>query len=559
MAVGNPTAIGTALWEVKSKMQENNRVGIYCRLSRDDERAGESVSIENQKEMLTRYVMEQGWTLYSTYCDDGVSGTTFDRPGFNKLVQDARDGKINIALCKDLSRLGRDYIEAGKYTDIVFPSLGCRFIALNDGVDTARKNDEMIMILKNVMNDLYARDTSSKIKAVKRSSFQAGKYVGCYAPYGYVKSPEDKHVLVIDPATAPVVKRIFDLRCQGFGYRKIAATLNADKIPTPRDYYYLQSGSPNPRGETPFWSDMTVKAILRNEVYLGHMVQNKTGNVSYKVRKQVGKPQSEWIRVEGTHEPLISREVWDLVRTIEQKQRRNRTAKDGTVHLFSGILFCMDCGSVMRHHGDYHKCKDGTPVKSTYESYLCNRYCSSGKGSCTAHTMNQKTLIQVVLMDIRTKAMWAQNDPGSLVAQIQTQRKAASDEQMKQTKILLAAIEKRLGELNKLVQSIYEDKVLGRIPEAVCVQLMNQYEAERADKLEQKVRLSEELEAYQQETDDVQQWMHLIRDYSQLTELDRPTLLRLVNRIEVSENKIEDGRKVRDIKIYYNFVGYIEA
>lgn len=307
-------------------MQEVNNVGIYCRLSRDDERSGESVSIENQKELLGRHAREQGWTIIDYYVDDGVSGTTFDRPGFNRLVQDARDGKINIALCKDLSRLGRDYIEAGKYTSIVFPSLGCRFIALNDGVDTTRQNDEMVMILKNVMNDLYARDTSSKIRAVKRSSFRAGKYIGAYAPFGYQKNPYDKHVLVPDPASAPIVKRIFDLQCQGFGYRKIAAVLNGEKIPTPRDYYYLQAGNPNPRGETQFWSDMTVKAILRNEVYIGHTVQNKTGNVSYKVHKQVGKPQSEWIRVEDTHEPLISREVWDLVRTIEQGQRRNRTA-----------------------------------------------------------------------------------------------------------------------------------------------------------------------------------------------------------------------------------------
>ena len=540
-------------------MQEMNNVGIYCRLSRDDERAGESVSIENQKELLSRHAREQGWTIIDYYVDDGVSGTTFDRPGFNRLVQDARDGKINIALCKDLSRLGRDYIEAGKYTDIVFPSMGCRFIALNDGVDTARKNDEMIVILKNVMNDLYARDTSAKIRAVKRSSFRAGKFIGCYAPYGYLKSPEDKHVLVIDPATAPVVKRIFDLRCQGFGYRKIAAILNGDRIPTPRDYYYLQTGSPNPRGETPYWSDMTVKTILRNEVYLGHTVQNKTGNVSYKIHRQVNKPQSEWIRVEDTHEPLISQEVWELVRTIEQNQRRNRTAKDGKVHLFSGVLVCMDCGSVMRHHADYHKCKDGTPVNSTYESYLCSRYCSSGKGSCTAHTMNQKVLIQVILSDIRMKAERARNDPSGLIAQIQAKRRAASAEQMKQTKLLLSAIEKRLAELGKLIQSIYEDKVLGRIPEAVCIQLMNQYETERTEKLEQKSRMSGELEEYQQETDDVQQWMALIREYTKLEELDRPTLLRLIKRIEVGEKKIEDGRTVRDIKIHYNFVGYIEA
>ena len=246
-------------------MQENYIVGIYARLSRDDERAGESVSIENQKEMLSRYVREQGWTLYDYYCDDGVSGTTFDRPGLNRLVQDATDHKINLVLCKDLSRLGRDYIEAGKYTDFVFPSLGCRFIALNDGVDTLRKNNEMLVILKNVMNDLYARDTSSKIKAVKLSTFKSGKYVGCYAPLGYKKSEADKHVLEIDPVTAPVVRHIFDLRLQGYGFRKITLQLNAEKVPAPRSFYYMAEGRENLRGETPFWNDVTVKTILRRK------------------------------------------------------------------------------------------------------------------------------------------------------------------------------------------------------------------------------------------------------------------------------------------------------
>ena len=538
-------------------MQETYNVGIYCRLSREDERTGESVSVENQREMLSRYVREQGWNLYAAYCDDGVSGTTFDRPGFNQLIADATAGKINLVLCKDLSRLGRDYIESGKYTDIVFPSLGCRFIALNDGVDTAHKNNEMLVILKNVMNDLYARDTSSKIKAVKRSSFQAGKYVGCYAPIGYLKSPEDKHILIIDPATAPIVRRIFDLRCQGYSYRKIATTLNTEQVPTPSSFYYLRQGKPNIRKEGGYWQAQTVKAILQNEVYIGHMVQNKTGNVSYKVHKQVDKPEAEWIRVEGTHEPLVSMEVWELVRTIEKQNTRSRTQADGETALFAGLLRCMDCGSLMRSYHDGRRRKDGS--KSTYRSYACGRYASGGKTVCTAHIMNQRVLIEIVLTDIRAKAELAKRDPGSLIERIQAQRKAATAGEIKRAQATLTAVEKRLAELSRLTQSIYEDKVMGRIPEAVCVQLMNQYEAERAEKLEQRAHLSGELEAYQQETDDVQQWMKLIREYAKLEELDRPTLLRLIKRIDIGERKVEDGGEGRDIRIHYNFVGYIEA
>jgi len=537
-------------------MQESYNVGIYCRLSRDDERAGESVSIENQKEMLGRYVREQGWNLYATYCDDGVSGTTFDRPGFNQLIADATAGKINLVLCKDLSRLGRDYIEAGKYTDVVFPSMGVRFIALNDGVDTLHKNNEMLVILKNVMNDLYARDTSNKIRAVKQSTFKTGKYVGCYAPIGYMKSPEDKHVLVIDPETAPVVTRIFDLRCQGYSYRKIATTLNTEHIPTPSSFYYMKQGKPNIRPDGDFWAPPTVKSILRNEVYLGHMVQNKTGNVSYKVHKQISKPESEWIRVENTHEPLISQEVWDMVRELDARNVRCRSDKTGSVSLFSGILFCADCGTPMRHYKDGRKRKDGTP--SLYQSYACGRYASGGKSVCTAHIMNQRVLIELLLIDIRFKAMLAQNGPSALKEKILAQKNASNVEQAKTLQVTMAALDKRLAELERLVVSTYEDKVKGTIPEALCVQLMKRYEGERTDKLEQRTKLAAQLEACQEDEKAADDWLALIRDYSQLEELDRPTLLRLVKRIEVGERRMVNGHDERDIKIYYNFVGFVE-
>ena len=537
-------------------MQENYNVGIYCRLSREDERSGESVSVENQRIMLERYVHEQGWNLYATYCDDGVSGTTFDRPGFNQLIADATAGKINLVLCKDLSRLGRDYIEAGKYTDVVFPSLGCRFIALNDGVDTIHKNNEMLVILKNVMNDLYARDTSNKIKAVKQSTFKAGKYVGCYAPIGYRKSQEDKHILEIDPVTAPVVKRIFDLRCQGYSYRKIAITLNEDHVPTHSSFYYLKQGKPNIRRDGDFWAGQTVKSILRNEVYLGHTVQNKTGNVSYKIHKQIPKPVEEWIRVENTHEPLITPEVWDIVREMDERNVKYRSDKSGNTALYAGVLFCADCGTGMRHYRDGRKKKDGTP--SAYQSYACGRYVSGGKTVCTAHIMNQRVLTELLLMDIRYKAMLAQNNPADLKERIMAQKNAASQEQWNTLRATLTALDKRLAELDKLVLSTYEDKVKGAIPEAVCVQLMNRYEAERREKQEQRVQLVSQLEACQEDEQAADEWIALIRDYAHLEELDRPTLLRLINRIEVGEKYELDGETHRDIKIYYNFVGFVE-
>ncbi len=540
-------------------MQDNAiyNVGIYARLSRDDERTGESVSIENQKELLHRYVREQGWNLIDYYVDDGVSGTTFDRPGLNRLIGDVTAGKVNLVLCKDLSRWGRDYIECGKYTDYIFPSLGCRFIALNDGVDTLHKNNEMVMILKNVMNDLYARDTSNKIKAVKKSTFLSGKYVGAYAPLGYQKSPEDKHVLIPDPVTAPVVKRIFDLRCQGYSYRKIASTYNEEGIPTPSTYYYMCQGKPNIRKEGGYWQAQTVKSILQNEVYLGHMVQNKTGNVSYKIHKQVEKPKDEWIKVENTHEPLISQEVWEQVQRIGEQHTKYRTKKDGTTSLFSGILRCMDCGTTMRYYHDGRKHKDGSP--STYHSYVCERYASGGKTVCSAHILNQRVITNIVLLDIRLKAMWAQNNPEDLKEKIRRQKHSAEAEQLRSLQGTLVATEKRLSELERLVMSAYEDKVKGAIPEALCVQLLHRYEDERLEKLEQKAELTARIEAMEQVESDTDEWIGMIQDYSHLEELDRPTLLRLINRIEVGERKMVNGQDEREIKIYYNFVGFVEV
>ena len=537
-------------------MQETYNVGIYCRLSRDDERTGESVSIENQREMLSRYVREQGWNLYAAYCDDGVSGTTFDRPGFNQMIADATAGKINLVLCKDLSRLGRDYIESGKYTDVVFPSLGCRFIALNDGVDTIHKNNEMLVILKNVMNDLYARDTSNKIRAVKQSTFKAGKYVGCYAPIGYLKSPEDKHVLVIDPVTAPVVIRIFDLRCQGYSYRKIATTLNTENVPTPTTFYYMRQGKSNIRKDGDFWAAPTVKAILRNEVYLGHMVQNKTGNVSYKVHKQIAKPESEWIRVENTHEPIIAQQTWDMVRELDARNAKFRSGKAGETALFTGVLFCMDCKSPMRRYRDSRKHKDGS--YGTYQGYACNRYAAGGKTACSGHIISQRLLIELLLIDIRFKAALAQNQPNALKEKIMAQRNAAGVEQRKTLQATMEALDKRLAELEKLVVAAYEDKVKGAIPEAVCVQLLKRYEDERTEKLEQRTKLSAQLEVCQEDEKAADDWLTIIRDYSKLEELDRPTLLRLVKRIEVGERRTVNGHDERDIKIYYNFVGFVE-
>lgn len=529
--------------------------GIYTRLSRDDERMGESVSIENQKEMLTRYVREQGWNLVSTYVDDGVSGTTFDRPGLNEMISDARKGKINLIVVKDLSRFGRDYIETGKYIDVIFPSLGCRFIALNDGVDTIHKDNEMIMIFKNVMNDFYARDTSSKIKSVRQSTCKTGKYIGCYAPYGYIKDPQDTHRFIVDEPAAAVVRKIFSLRCKGLGFRKIAQTLNEAGILPPREYYYQALGKVNPHRQNGMWNDVTIRKLLRNEVYIGHMVQNKRGHVSYKNHKQVDKPKEEWIKVENTHPAIIDMDTWELAQEIDKMHSHPRYNSLKEISLFGGMLYCMDCGFAMRHQTERHKRKSGSVA--VYESYLCGNYSRSGHAACSTHTIYLKPLVEVVLDDIRTKAEIADCSEAEMVRRMTEYRQSQSAQETAATKKNVKAIRKRLGELEKLVQSTYEDKVKGLIPEAVCIELLNKYQTERAEKTAQLRELERQIEDSQTVQNDVQEWVSLIRQYRNLESLDRETLLRLIDKIEIGEQTIVDGQKEREIKIYYKFVGYI--
>ena len=367
-------------------IEKTYNVGIYCRLSNDDERDGESVSIENQKLLLQNYVRQRGWNEIDTYIDDGYSGTNFDRPGVKRLIEDAKAKRINVILVKDLSRFGRNYIEFGQYTDYLFPSLGCRFIALNNGIDTESTNGSTdVMCFLNLFNEFYSRDTSKKVKAVKKACAENGKFMGTYPAYGYRRDPADKHHLVIDEETAPIVRRIFEMRAAGAGFHAIAVVLNEDGIPSPGVLYYQRKGQSDPRQVNHKWAEQTIKRIIRNEVYIGNMVQGKTGTMSYKSRKLIGKPEEEWIRVDGTHEPIISQELWDTVVSIDKKKVRKSPTTDGCKSIFTGLVYCADCGFKMRNQVEKFTYKDGTPGR--YSSFICGNYSRSGKGACTVHNL----------------------------------------------------------------------------------------------------------------------------------------------------------------------------
>ena len=537
--------------------EKTYNVGIYCRLSNDDERDGESVSIENQKLLLQSYVRQMGWNEVDVYIDDGYTGTNFNRPGVQRLIEDAKAKRINLILVKDLSRFGRNYIEIGQYTDYLFPSIGCRFVALNNGVDTESNNGSTdVMCFLNLFNEFYSRDTSKKVKAVKRACAENGKFMGTYPAYGYKRDNEDKHHLVIDEDTAPIVRRIFSMRATGMGFTGIAAQLNEEGIPSPGMLYYQRRGKADPRRVNHKWAGETVKHLIRNEVYIGNMVQGKTGTVSYKNKKLISKPEDEWIRVEGTHEPIISLDVWDTVQGIDQKRVRKNVASDGIRSVFTGLVYCAECGFKMRNHTEKFTYKDGSPGR--YSSFICGNYARSGKSACTIHTIYENVLEQIVLEDIREKARFAAHDPEMLAQHILRLKDKEAQSHRTSCEQELKAVKTRLDELERLMQSLYEDKYSGTVPQSVFQTLIRKYETERAKKAAALPELELKLKAHMENRQDAGRWTEIIRQYTEITKLDESMLFALVDRIEVGEAQKVRGVRVRDVKVYYRYVGNVD-
>ena len=478
----------------------------------------------------------------------------FDKP---TLIEDAKAKRINVILVKDLSRFGRNYIEFGQYTDYLFPSLGCRFIALNNGIDTMSDNGSTdVMCFLNLFNEFYSRDTSKKVKAVKKACAESGKFMGTYPAYGYRRDPADKHHLVVDEETAPVVRRIFAMRASGMGFHSIAAKLNEEGVLSPGMLYYQRKGQSDPRHVNHKWADQTVKNIVRNEVYIGNMVQGKSGTLSYKSRKLISKPEDEWIRVEGTHEAIVSREVWDTVTAIDRKKVRKSTPSDGNRSIFTGLVYCADCGFKMRNHIERFTYKDGRPGR--YSSFICGNYSRSGKSACTVHTIYETVLTQLVLEDIREKARFAEHDPEQLAQQIIRLKEKEARSRLSSYEQELKAASARLKELERLMQNLYEDKCAGTIPQTVFQTLMRKYEAERVEKAEAVPELERRVKAHQENQTGADRWLEVIRRYTEITELDETILFELVDRIEVGDTRKVRGLRVCDIKVYYRYVGNVD-
>ena len=542
-------------------MQEEKiyNAAVYARLSKEDEQRGDSASIETQVEMLTRYVTGHGWNLAAVYKDDGYTGTNFDRrPAFNAMMAKVRDREINLVVVKDLSRFGRNYLEVGQYTELEFPALGCRFIAVNDNIDSLNRdsNDEIFMAFRNIFNEHYSRDISKKIRSAMNTSCRSGKFIGAFAPFGYMKSPDDRHRLIIDEPAAAIVRRIFQMRCEGEGFRRIALALNEEGVLPPREYHCRCAGKAgSPWRDNGKWSSVTVSGLLRNEAYIGNMVQHKSEVFSYKDRRMTAVPKEEWIRVENTHEPIISMDVWEQCRRMDRGTVHPRQNSMKETSLFSGLLYCADCGFAMRCQIERRRRKNG--VTARYERYLCGSYSRSGHTACSTHSIPVQVLSELVLNDIWAKADEVFYHEEEIAQCLMERRQKQSRAELSAMQKSMRFLEKRVAELDRLIRSAYEDKVDGSIPAELCAELLRGYQKERAENSTRLQEIEKQQAEMQTAENEVQEWISLIRRYRDIDTLDRETLLKLIDRIEIGEAHTEDGNKVRDIKIYYKFVGYI--
>ena len=540
---------------MKSKQQLNN-VGIYLRLSKDDEKAGESLSIDNQRKILQRYISEKGWNLVDEYVDDGWSGTNFNRPNVQRLLEDAKSGKVNIILVKDLSRFGRNYIEVGQYVDYIFPLYNIRFIALTDNVDTADKQSsgmEMMPIM-NVFNEWHAANTSKKVRAVREANARAGRYQAAFAPYGYIAGTDEKRTPVIDEEVAPIVRRIFELYASGQSAQKISQTLNYDGITAPSTYLEKKVGRVRRRTEVcPFWSACTILQILKNPTYIGELAQMKRTTASFKNHKIIMKDKNDWVVIPNAHEAIIDRELWDKCQERKKPYRRGRSTKRSGTDPLSGLIICPKCGSTIRlSWNTTHKGKERIQVRYRH-FYNCGAYSRAGKLACTSHYIKFKDMQELVIADIRAHAELVLNDEEKARQEFLKRKEFISTHQANDEKRQYEKALKRLNELELLIQSTYEDKVLKRVPENVCTRLLEKYEAERENLTTETEILQKKLNEEKQNELDVDEFIKRIKKYVDIRELTRELCLEIIEYITIDEYTDETD-KPRNIHIYYKFL-----
>lgn len=526
---------------------------LYCRLSRDDELQGDSNSIINQKKILQKYALDHGWKNIRFYIDDGISGTTFNRPGFQEMIADIEAGIVKRVIIKDMSRLGRDYLQVGMYTEIMFPEHDVHFIAVNDGVDS-KQGDNEFTPFRNIINEWYAKDTSKKIRAVMKVKGNAGEHLTTNAPYGYMKDPANPKQWVRDNDAANVVYDIGLYVMDEYGPSQIARLLKQRKILTPAAYYESKGINCNvkPQDDPYGWNASTVAHILdRWREYLGHTVNFKTTKKSYKSKKKIQNPESEWVIFENTHEPIWTESIADAVRLA--RQTRRRPTKMGEMGMFSGMMFCADCGSIM------YQCR-ATGFRREQEYYLCAGYRKSRDICGSTHSIRTVILEELILQNLCKVVSYAREQEDQFVKMVMDMDEKERSKGLAKKKKLLTDAEKRISELDRIFKHLYEDNITGKLTDERFKKLSADYEAEQAALQTQANSLREEIQEEESKCANVERFLSIVRKYTEIPELTPHILHEFVEKIVVhaaTDPHSKTNRK-QEVDIYYKGIGILE-
>ena len=534
-------------------LQADKITALYCRLSQEDMQAGESESIQNQKLILQRYADEHFFLNTRFFVDDGFSGVSFEREGLQAMLREVEAGNVATVITKDLSRLGRNYLKTGELIEIVFPEYEVRYIAINDGVDTAREDNEFTP-LRNWFNEFYARDTSKKIRAVKQAKAQRGERVNGEVPYGYIADPNDRNHLIPDPETAHVVKQIFAMYVRGDRICEIQNWLRDNEILTVGELRYRRTGRtqhPRPQLNAWYnWPEKTLYDILARQEYLGHTITAKTYKVSYKSKKTRKNAEDKRYFFPNTHEPLIDEETFELAQ--KRITTRHRPTKSDEIDLFSGLLFCGDCGYKM-----YLQKGAGTPERK--HAYTCGNYRNRARNDflCTTHYIRKSVLKELVLADLQRVMSYVKGHEQEFIRTATECSEQAMKKALGHQRKELDKAEARLGEINLLFRKLYEDNALGRLSNEQFVFLTSGYEDEKRELTKRAAELKKEIDTAAERSADVKRFVALVRRYTEISELTYENVHEFIDRILVYE--LDKNTNTRKIEIFYSFVGKVDT
>lgn len=536
--------------EEQEFMRQSDKItALYCRLSRDDELQGDSNSIVNQKNILSKYAKENGFKNLQYFVDDGFSGTNFNRPSWNDLIELVEENKVGTIIVKDMSRFGRDYLKVGFYTEVMFVEKNIRFIAINNGIDSANQADSDFTPFLNIINEWYAKDTSKKIKAVMKAKGESGKTLTTIPPFGYMKSPEDKTKWIVDEPAAETVRKVFNLCMNGYGPSQIAKILREERILTPAAYWQSIGRTTNlPTPENPYrWVADTISTMIEKKEYLGHTVNFKTYKQSYKSKKKLHNPEENQMIFENTHEAIIDVDTWERVQELRKNKRR--PTRTGKSNMFSGIAYCADCGQKLYYCTSKY-------FESRQDHFVCSTS-RKGKEECSTHFIRATILEQGVLAHLKYVIGTVASYENQFRTVLGAKRKAEVKKELSAKKKLLSKSESRIKELDVLFQRIYEDNVSGKISDERFEMLSVNYEKEQAELKQIIEKLSAEICETEEQSDNVERFISKVHKYFDLQELTPSVLNDMVKRVYVHAPQTVDGKRTQEIDIVYDLVGIL--